>query len=188
MNIQDQQAEKGSAFNGTVRAIKELYGEEALKKILEAGSPELRELCSRKVLDNEWVPDRVASSLMLTADRLYGRGDLAAIRKIGFLVAHYNLTGIYKIYVKMSSIGGLVKRADQIWKQYFNIGRVQVLLSEEKHFQFEIMDHDPFPEKCTAILGWLDMFIEVYKVKGVATHPECKAKGQRRCVFDIKLE
>jgi len=188
MNIQDQQAFKGAGFKAMIRAITELYGAPALQKVLQAAGPELRQFATRKVLDNEWIPDRIGTDLMINADKVLGRGDYSLIRKLGYHVAKDNLTGIYKIYVKMTSISGLLKRADQIWSQYFNTGTVKVVLAEPKHYQFEVVDHTPYQDTCIGVLGWLDMFIEVYKVKGVASHPECKLKGHGKCVFDIKLE
>ena len=188
MNTQDQQAFKGTGFKAMLRAITAMHGDTGLKKVLEKASPELKSLTIRKVLDNEWVPDKLGAELMVSADRILGQGDYSKIRKIGYFVAKDNLTGIYKIYVKMTSINGLLKRGDQIWKQYFNSGSVKTLLAEPNHFQFEVVDHTPFPDTCMGVLGWLDMFIKVYKRKGVASHPECKLKGHNRCVFDIKLD
>ena len=184
----DKKCFKGAGFNAIQRAITEMYGEAGLKKVLDAGSAELRQFSSRKVLDNEWIPDRIGSDLMITADRVFGRGDYALIRKIGAWVAKDNLKGIYKVYIKMTSISGLLRRADQIWSQYFNTGSVKVLLAEPKHYQFEVVDYIPDPDTCIGVLGWLDVFIEAYKVKGVASHPECKLKGHNRCIFDIKLD
>jgi hypothetical protein len=188
MNAQDQQAFKGAGFKAMLRAITTLHGEAGLKKVLDNASPDLKTLTTRKVLDNEWIQDRLGTELMVSADRILGQGDLSQIRKISYLVAKDNLTGIYKIYVKMTSINGLLKRADQIWKQYFNSGSVKTLLTEPNHFQFEVLDHHPYPDTCIGVLGWLDMFMEVYKRKGVASHPECKRSGHSRCIFDIKLE
>jgi hypothetical protein len=188
MNTQDQQSFKGAGFKAMVRALNEMYGEAAVKRVIEACGPELRSFVAKKTLDNVWLPDRVGTDLVVTADRLLGKGDFSLIRKVGYCVAKDNLTGIYKIYVKMSSISGLLKRADQIWRQYFNTGNVKVLLAEKKHFQFEVVDYTPYPDTCIGVLGWLDMFLEVYKVKGVASHPDCKLKGQGHCIFDITLE
>lgn len=188
MNAQNTQCFKGTGFKAMLKAINDLYGEAAVTKVLAAGTPELRAYAAKKVLDNEWVPDRVGSNLFLTADRVLGKGDYAIIRKMSYMLAKDNLTGIYRVYVKMSSINGLLKRADQIWRQYFNTGTVKVLLAEKKHFQFEVVDYVPDSDTCIGVLGWLDAFIEAYKVKAVPSHPECKLKGNARCVFDIKLE
>jgi hypothetical protein len=188
MNIQDQQAFKGAGFKAMLRAITELYGEPALQKVLQAAGPELRQYTARKVLENEWIPDRIGTDLLITADKVLGRGDYTLIRTFGYHVAKDNLKGIYKIYIKITSISGLLKRADQIWSQYFNTGKVKVVMAEEKHFQFEVLDYSPYPDTCIGVLGWLDMFLEVYKVKGVASHPQCKLKGSGKCIFDIKLE
>lgn len=179
---------KGTGFKTMLKALEDMYGEDGLKKVLDAGTPELRSYASKKILDNEWIPDRIGSNLLVTADKLLGRNDTVLIRKVGYWLAKDNLKGIYKIYVKMSSIAGLLKRADQIWRQYFSTGTVKVLLSEKKHYQFEVVEYIPDVDTCPGVLGWLDAFIEAYKVKGVASHPECKIKGQSRCVFDIKLE
>jgi hypothetical protein len=188
MNAQELQAFKGAGFKAMLRAITTMHGEAGLKKVLAGASPELKSLTIRKVLDNEWIPDKLGTELMVSADRVLGQGDYSQIRKISYFVAKDNLTGIYKIYVKMTSINGLLKRADQIWKQYFSTGTVKTLLAEPNHFQFEVLDYIPYPDTCIGVLGWLDMFMEVYKRKGVASHPECKLKGHSRCLFDIKLE
>jgi len=185
VHTQDYQRFKGAGFNAQLRAITELFGEAGLQKVIDGSSDEFKQWAKKKVLENEWVPDRVGAEGLSQADKILGKGDLTVIRKLGYMVAKYNLSGIYKAFVKLTTIESLLKRADVVWKKYYSDGYIEILTQEPKHYIFEIVNYQPYPSSCIALLGWLDTFLEVYKLKGTATHPECKNRGGKHCIFEM---
>jgi hypothetical protein len=182
---QDYQRFKGAGFNAQLKAITDLYGEAGLKKVIAGSSDEFKEWAKKKVLENEWIPDRVGAEGLSQADRILGKGDLSLVRKLGYLIAKDNLSGIYKVFIRLTTIESLLKRADVVWKKYYSDGFIEILTQEPNHYIFEIVNYQPYPSTCTALLGWLDTFFEVYKLKGTATHIECKNRGGKRCIFEL---
>jgi hypothetical protein len=185
VHTQDYQKFKGAGFNAQLKAITTLYGASGLEKVIEASSEEFKEYTRKKVLENEWIPDRVGAEGLFLADKILGKGDLALVRKLGYMIAKDNLSGIYKAFIKLTTIESLLKRADVVWKKYYSEGYIEIITQEPKHYVFEIVNYQPYPSTCIALLGWLDTFLEVYKLKGTATHTECKNKGGERCIFEM---
>jgi len=188
MHTQDYQNFKGAGFKAQLKAISDLFGERGLQKVLIASSVELRALAKKKLLDNEWVPDRLSGELLAKADQVLGKGDLSLIRKIGYMLAKDNLSGIYKAFIKLSSIEAILKRANLVWKKYYSHGYIDVIDKTPGHYIFEVANYQPYTSTCIGLLGWLDMFLEVYKLKGKATHTECKLRGGTRCIFELIWE
>lgn len=185
--LQDQKF-KGAGFNAIVGVVRERFGEDAVRKIVEKCNPETRSYATRKVLDNEWVPDVVSAEFIEVADKVMGRGDESLMRWIGYQVAKENLSGIYKAFVKMSSIQSILKRANVVWKKYYSHGYLETIELEKGRFVFEVRQYDPTPSSCPSLLGWMDMFLEVYKKKGKAEHVECRLKGGKCCRFKLTWE
>lgn len=185
VHTQDYQRFKGAGFNAQLKAITALFGEAGLQKVIEGSSDEFKGWARKKVLENEWVPDRVGAEGLSQADKILGKGDMALVRKLGYLIAKDNLSGIYKAFIKLTTIESLLKRADVVWKKYYSDGYIEILTQEPKRYVFEIVNYQPYPSTCIALLGWLDTFLEVYKLKGTATHTECKNRGGKRCIFEM---
>jgi hypothetical protein len=183
---EDEQKFKGAGFNGIVEAIRERYGDAGLQKVLKRCSPDVRALTSRKVLDNEWVADDAGAELMEMADKVLSNGDWTLMRWIGYKVAKIHLRGIYKVFVKFTTFKSILKRANVVWKKYYTEGELKVVKWEKGLFQFEVVGYKGSPSNCMGVLGWLDMFLEVYKVKGGrAEHDQCRIKGSDKEIYTI---
>ena len=186
--MKEEQKFKGAGLNALIQVLKERYGEAEYTKMVSRCSPDVKRYVNRKIYDNEWIPDSISAELTETADKTFEGGKDKLLRDMGYLIAHYNLSGIYKVFVKFSSIKSVLKRADLIWKKYYSHGEIKILKNEDRHFVFEVIDYEPYRSSCPGVLGWVDLFLELYKKKGTVTHPECKLKGDKRCVFDLHWE
>jgi hypothetical protein len=186
--MREGQKFKGAAFNSLVKAIRERFGEEGLQKVVRECGPEVKRLINRKVLDNEWVSDYPGDELQVKTDQIFGRGDGRIMKEIGYTMAMDNLRGIYKVFVKFTSLKSVLKRANVIWSKYFNKGWINVLDEGKNHYSFEIVDYDPLPSTCAGVEGWLNMFLEVYKKKGTVEHSKCKLRGDKKCIYELKWE
>jgi hypothetical protein len=139
-------------------------------------------------MDTEWVPERISAELSETADKTFGKGDGVLMRQIGYKIAKDNLKGIYKAFIKLTSIKSLLRRANVVFKKYYSHGWIEPVEESEKSYTFEIVGHTPFPSTCPGILGWIDAIIEVYKLKGTVTHTQCKVRGDKKCVYRLEWE
>ena len=184
--MEEEKKVKGAVVNSIINVLKEKLGEGGYQKVLSKCSPECRQMAMRKIYDSEWIADYYGDELMETADKMYSNRDWKLMRYIGYKVAREHFKGIYKVFVKFTSFKSILKRANVIWKKYFSEGHLEVLKWEEGIYQFEVLDTEPTPANCMGVLGWLDMFLEVYKVDGTAEHTECKLKGDKRSIFTLR--
>jgi hypothetical protein len=184
--MQDDEKFKGAGFKTQVDIVKQLFKDEGLEKIKENASEDLKAHLERKIMDTEWIPERISAELSEKADKVLGRGDGALMRRIGYHIAIDNLKGVYKAFVKLTNIKSLLRRANVVWKKYYSHGWIETVDEGKNHFTFEVVGKHPYPSTCPGVLGFVDAVVEVYKVKGKVTHTECKIKGDKRCVFHLE--
>jgi hypothetical protein len=177
---------KGAGMKVIIDFIRYRFGDEGLQKVMKKVSPVAREIATRRIRDNEWIPDEYGDEIMVKMDEIFGNGDGALIRDASKYIAESNLKGVYKAFAKMSSIESLLGRASTLWKRYYNQGDVEILDKGPGYIEAEIVDYRPFRSTCLGLQGWIDMIFEFYKTDGSIEHPECKMRGDKRCVFILK--
>jgi len=187
-DVQQKQHFKGAALKGIIEYIRSRWGEEGLQKVIDNMSPDAREWGVRRIMDNEWVPDAHSNEFLVTMDKLFGRGDMALVRKAWKDIAAQNLSGVYRVFAKMSSVESIMKRSDVLWKTYYDTGKIHIIKKGKGHMEAEVVGYVPYESSCPGLLGWIDYIFEFYKVKGQVTHPMCKLRGDPQCIYDIKWE
>ena len=145
---------KGSAITSRERWVREHHGPTGERRLREALEPEHRALLDAGVLRSAWVPYSLLIDLSVTADRLFGEGDLAICRQMGAFGAKVNLPTLYRIFFRVGSLPFILKRAARMWEVHYSSGRLSVtdgpgwvrLLVED----FE----DPHPALWEGVTGW----------------------------------
>lgn len=186
--MQEEEKFKGAGFKTQIEVMRELFGDKGLETVKKQSSQELRSYLTRKIMDTEWIPERVSAELSEKTDKILGKGDGALMRQIGYKIAMENLKGIYKAFVKLTSIKSLLKRANVVYKKYYSHGWIEPVEDGKNFYSFQVVGNDPFPSTCPGILGFVDAILEVYKLEGTVTHTECRLKGGKRCVFRLEWE
>jgi len=95
-------------------------------KYLEALAPDERAFY-QSALPSTRIPLAQAMVMICkAAEILYpGRGD-AALRELGRMQAHADMTGLYKVLMRVVTVAYAVKQAAALWRQYHDQGEARV--------------------------------------------------------------
>lgn len=174
---------KAAGINAMLKWIEATKGREMVARVLDAVPPEHRKVLGGRLLENEWVDDRVAFALTIAIDKVLGAGDGAYYRIVGRVVARETLRGIYRIFLKLAGMDVVVRRANSVWRAYFDTGRFDVLEVGKGFARVRLLDYAPFPTTCPGIMGWIDVIYEFYHLEGTTEHTSCLRSGGQYCEF-----
>ncbi len=158
---------KGPAIAVLPLFVKERFGKSGLDDWLEAISPQARKIYTSQILSSEWYPieESYLAPTKALCDLFYG-GDPAGAREIGAYSADYALRGVYKAFVKMTSVSFFVSRTASILQTYYRPCTAQVVLSEPKRAALQMYQ---FPKPSLyaemRIAGWTQRAFEIHGCK-----------------------
>lgn len=158
---------KGPAIAVVPLFVKQRFGQQGLERWLEAIAPGARKVYSSQILPSEWYPieETYLQPTRVLCDLFYG-GDPAGAREIGAYSADYALKGVYKAFVKMTSVKFFVSRTASILQTYYKPCTAQVVLSEPKRAALQ-MHEFPRPSAYAEmrIAGWTQRAFEIHGCK-----------------------
>jgi hypothetical protein len=179
---------KGTSVAAIVRFVAQNWGDQGLARLAGAiHDPEIGAIVEGKVLAGSWYPFAYFTDLLDTAQSLFGDNIDEFSRREGASCADYDLRGVYRVFVRFTSIDFVIERSGKVWRQYYDSGDLVVLDTEGPRVVFELRDFGaPHRGHCGTVLGWSERAAELSGVAGVAgVHPSCRARGDERCVFQI---
>lgn len=153
--------ERGSDLIFLIEYIKRKQGEKGyrqLREFLAGHEIDLPE--SEQVVDKmSWIPLSLTNALILGAVKLFGwqKGDIIEMGK-----ASVSLNFTIKFFIKyFASIEKTFKRAAQGWKNYFTIGRIEVVSLDKKNKRIKVRLKDFHQHKilCFYFIGTFSRII-----------------------------
>jgi hypothetical protein len=149
--------------------------------------PAVAEVAAGSVLAGSWYPFAYFAELLDTAASLFGGDADAFAQREGGSCADYDLRGVYRAFVRFTSPAFVIERSGKVWRQYYDSGDLVVLEKGATKMQFELRSFgSPHRGHCGTVLGWAHRAAELSGAKAVRSgHPTCRARGDRRCLFDI---
>jgi len=177
---------KGTAVLGTIRFIKENFGEEGLAKVVGHLAEEDRARMEAVVLSSAWYPVSFLLAVMRAAKQEFGAGMPDIITKIGRASADYAHTTVYKLVFKVGSPQWIISKASPIFSSFYDQGKMVVCESGAGFANVEVRDFgEPAPEFCERIAGWCVRTFELSGAKNVQLHHvSCVCKGAKVCRFE----
>src|SRR5690242_18090758 len=115
---------KGSAITARTRYVREQFGERGFRELKDTVTSDHRVLLEGKILPHEWVPYSLFIDLNVTADRLFGKGDLQLCYEMGRYGADLNLTTLYKIFYRLNTPQFIFNKASRVWEVHYDSGRL----------------------------------------------------------------
>lgn len=177
---------KGTAVLGTIRFIKETFGEEGLAQVKARLSPEDQQRMEDVVLASAWYPVSFLLALMRAAKQEFGAGMPDIITRIGRASADYAHTTVYKLVFKVGSPQWIISKASVIFSSFYDQGKMVVTESGAGFANVEIRDFgEPAPEFCERIAGWCVRTFELSGAKNIRLpQVKCVSKGDKVCRFE----
>jgi hypothetical protein len=179
---------KGTSVAAIVRFVNENWGDAGLLRLAGAiRDPDIVPIVEGKVLAGSWYPFAYFTELLDTAESLFGGGIDDFSRREGASCADYDLRGVYRVFVRFTSIDFVIERSGKVWRQYYDSGDLVILETESRHVAFELREFAaPHRGHCGTVLGWSERAAELSGVAEVrGAHSSCRARGDHRCVFEI---
>ncbi len=182
---------KGSAWLVNFDFLKETFGPTALEKVLGAMDPADRDLLSKPMVAASWGPDfNVYMRFILTADKILGKGNMALLPQA--CTYHFTRdTKLYALFFKVLNTETIFQSVSVLWKTYFNpCGQFKVVNVGKKHIQIHLTEFPDMPINHEVYHS--QYMVKVLEVTGAknfkVAHPECTARGDKQCLWDMTWE
>lgn len=179
---------KAQGLLNAAKWIEETHGQAALRDVLRACSPELRDRYTSAIAIN-WHPLTELVEFLSVADAQLGRGDGKIAEEIGASAARSNMKGVFvRLLFYVAQPEFLMRRIAQIWRQFNDEGEMLLVAFDERAATIEVTGV-PQPQRlfCATLTGWAR---EVARAMGasnpVVRHTECRARGGKRCVWQLR--
>jgi hypothetical protein len=114
---------KGSTVNFIRQEIEKLGGV-AMDKLMFALTPEVQTVF-KKTLPIQWVPIEHFAAIVKAASPVLYPGDSLAQQKLGQAMAKDNLSGIYKVLMRFTSVPYLAEQSSKLWSTYHQQGKAR---------------------------------------------------------------
>lgn len=103
-----------------------------LENFLRELTPETRDLF-QTVMPTTWVPSKAASEIMEKAARFFYPGRPDDLEQLGRDCARQAFNGIYKTFLRISSLSFLLNRVPLVWNMYHSAGKASITVADEKN-------------------------------------------------------
>jgi hypothetical protein len=118
---------KGVVFRAFMRFLRDGYGEEAVTRVLSLLPPELADKLRADILfTGNWYPLAWYRQMHAAAQEATGAGSELARAK-GHAGVTRDLSGIYKIFLRIVSPEFVIGRSAQLFNLYYDTGTMEVL-------------------------------------------------------------
>jgi hypothetical protein len=174
---------KGATITARLRFVRERHGEDGVRRLLGEVRPSSLAALAARVLPQEWVSYDVFVDLGITADRLFGRGDLALCYEMGRYAAEVNLPTLYRLFYRIGNPQFILRRAAQLWSVHYDSGRLAAMEEGTGTARLEIVGFErPHRVHCLSVLGWATRSIELSGgIVISADEQSCRARGDETC-------
>ncbi len=109
----------------TLRKILREKGGDCEKDMVGRLSAESRS-AYENVMATSWISQAVEKEIMESCLREIFPGEPQGFRQLGKLLAQHNLTGVYKVFLRIPTIEFIMKRVGELWRMFFQKGSAQV--------------------------------------------------------------
>lgn len=176
---------KGSAVVGTLRFVRERFGEAALRETLAALDAADRHALEGALV-SAWYPLPLLLRLMRQIEARFGSQVPHIYRAIGAASADYGLNTVYKIFFKIGSPQFIISRASRVFSSYYQRGSMVVTETGPGLVKLELRGFDDgAPEYCERIFGWMTHTMELCGAHDLQpSHVTCVHLSDDVCRFE----
>jgi hypothetical protein len=114
-----------------------------IKNMLIQKSPQAYTECLEKLTDQaqnalkqvmaaDWISNAHATAIMEEAAKILFPGRADDLEQLGRGCAEKAFTGIYRAFLRITSLPFLLKNVPQVWHQYHSVGKAEIMLFKDK--------------------------------------------------------
>jgi uncharacterized protein (TIGR02265 family) len=181
---------KAQGLLNAAKWVSDEYGRDALRDVLHGCGTAVRDRYP-SVTAIDWHPAEEFLDFVRVAERHLGAGRPPGrvAEAIGAAGARANAKGtLVRLATWMGRPDALVARATSFWRQFNDEGAMEILELGERVGRFELREMTIQDAMfCAVITGWFrEVALAVGAINPLAKHVECKARGEARCVWDVR--
>ncbi len=171
---------KGIAIKSTINYIKSKLKPEELSNFENILSIEAKNLFISSILSSDWYEVNFFVEIMSRVPEIVKRDSYQVWWEMGRFSCEDGLSTVYKLFYKFGSPEFIIKRAAQVWSNYYSEGIFFVVSHSFNYAHVQIKDISfPHPALCIRISGWMERAIELSGGKNVILrHTLCKFQKQ----------
>ena len=173
---------KGTGLAGVVKLMRSMRV--AAVPLL---SPSAAALLSQRILASSWYPEKDFLELVAVLVRL-GHGKGLSWERLGRAAAQTDLGSIYRSLVKKGDLDVTLSRAEVVWRNYHDTGRIEASLVGDNVARMIVNDYAVVSAEMCQLNG--GFFAGLIAASGVTvekvTKAACTAKKDRACIWDIE--
>jgi predicted hydrocarbon binding protein len=179
---------KAQGLLNAAKYVEERYGRDALRDVLRACSPAVRDTYTSSIAIN-WHPMEELCEFVDVAERKLGGLPGRLAQEIGAAGARANMKGtLLRIAFYFGKPEFMLKRAAALWRQFNDEGTMELVEMSDKLVRLEVRGV-PVPNAtfCALLTGWCHETAAALGVINIsAHHVECLARRGQRCLFEIR--
>lgn len=179
---------KGVTANNYLRLVAERATPAQFEQIKSLLSPPaLAALYGSPIAAVAFVDYPAVMQLLVAADKVLGKGDLALLREASFKNQEANLNGVYKALLPFASPAFILQQASKLWQRYHDTGRLTAEKVGPGRVTIKLVDYkDIPPHHGPEIEGAFEGLLHFAKAQGVGTrHTRCVLDGAPWCEWDV---
>lgn len=179
---------KAQGLFNAAKWIEREYGQAALRDVLRACSPAVRERYTSAIVIN-WHPLEELTEFLEVAEKQLGRGDGRIAEQVGAAGARENLRGaMARAALYLANPEFMMKRVASLWSQFNDEGSMEMIKFEPHEMQLEVKGVGaPHALFCATLTGWMtEVAVHFGWKTASAKHSKCRAKGDSRCLWDVR--
>jgi|SRR5690554_1928453 hypothetical protein len=138
-----------------------------VKELEDSLSPEARKVY-QSVLAVQWLPADVEKEILRAGARLLFPGDPNALERLGHLLAHQTMTGMYRFFLSTPTLEFVLRRVPNLWSAFFQSGMASLKEVSQGHMHLVVTDFaemEPYQHQITT--GYIRAIAELLGAKNV---------------------
>lgn len=176
---------KGIGFANVRAYTLDKHGADKWEQVLSTLSREDRATIDGSVAVG-WYDVMLFSRLLRTIDRICGRGDLGLMEAIGRFEAEQDLNRVLRVFLRVLSPLQIFRVEGRLWSHFQDAGKWESTRLDDgvdATLTGWAIDH----ALCRELTGYLIRLVQFTGGKDVRVlHPQCRAMGDPRCVFQYR--
>jgi len=183
---------KGAAIRARLEYVREVFGEDALGRVIESLDDMDQVILTGKVLPSIWYPFQVLASFDEAVRRILGGGGHEVFEQAGEHVARQHAKSIYRVFFRETEPARVLRLASCIVANYYSgLGKLSVRTggdgeSEKLQVGGASVSARPY---CVTLLAYFRTVLE--SCTGLEIHARetrCSCWGDEVCEFDFAWE
>lgn len=177
---------KGSILKSRLEFVRNEFGDDGLKKIMD-GLPEEDQKILGRLVAVAWVDFEVGERLDDAIVKALGGGSTRFFERLGEASAEVNLGTLHSAFLAPGDPGAFLAKAPQIYRLYYDVGwREYEAVGEHEGFLITHEAETFSKPDCLTVVGWYRKALELCGAKNVRIiEEECRATGGHLCKYRV---